>query len=98
MNKIDYIDKMIDHLNNSGSYKKLNKNPLNKISKEVCNAIKASSDRDNKKLINSCPSTPRIYGLPKIHKEGAPLRPIVNTLGGPTYQLTKHLLVNSSLW
>jgi len=43
------------------------------------------------KLIESNPITPRIYGLPKIHKEGAPLRPIVNTIGGPTYLLAKFL-------
>ena len=84
---------MLDHLNNSGSYKKLNKNPLNKIAKEVSKAIKLSNikEDDKKKLIVSCPSTPRIYGLPKIHKEGAPLRPIVNTIGSPTYQLAKYL-------
>ena len=35
--------------------------------------------------------TPMIYGLPKIHKEGVPLRPIVNTIGSPTYQLAKYL-------
>jgi hypothetical protein len=93
MNKENYIEKMLDHLNNSGSYKKLNKNPLNKIAKEVSKAIKLSNikEDDKKKLIVSCPSTPRIYGLPKIHKEGAPLRPIVNTIGSPTYQLAKYL-------
>jgi len=32
---------------------------------------------------------PRIYGIPKIHKEGAPLRPIINTIGDPTYLLAK---------
>ena len=34
---------------------------------------------------------PRIYGSPKIHKEGIPLRPIVNTIGSPTYHLAKFL-------
>lgn len=43
------------------------------------------------KLIEGNPITPRIYGLPKIHKEGAPLRPIVNTIGGPTYLVAKYL-------
>lgn len=43
------------------------------------------------KLIESNPITPRIYGIPKIHKEGAPLRYIVNTIGGPTYLLEKYL-------
>ncbi len=30
---------------------------------------------------------PRIYGLPKIHKEGIPLRPIVDFTGSPTGHL-----------
>ncbi len=43
------------------------------------------------KLIDSNLITPRIYGLPKTHKEGAPLRPIVNIIGEPTYLLAKFL-------
>jgi len=39
----------------------------------------------------SCEVIPRIYGLPKIHKEGVPLRPIVNTIGSPTYELAKYV-------
>jgi len=42
-------------------------------------------------LIPSCETIPRIYGLPKIHKEGVPLRPIVNTIGSPTYELAKYV-------
>jgi hypothetical protein len=34
---------------------------------------------------------PRLYKLPKIHKEGVPLRPIVSTIGAPTYRLAQHL-------
>jgi hypothetical protein len=34
---------------------------------------------------------PHIYGLWKIHEEGIPLRPIVNTIGSPTYYLAKFL-------
>ena len=45
-----------------------------------------------KKLIVSDPLVPRIYGLPKIHKPGVPLRPIVDTIGSPTYRLAKFLV------
>ncbi|BHF57619.1 hypothetical protein SprV_0100056100 [Sparganum proliferum] len=31
----------------------------------------------------------RFYGLPKVHKDGAPLRPIVSLKGTPTYKLAK---------
>jgi len=89
LNKEDYRQKMLDHLCNSGNYKKLAKNPVKKISKTVALAIKSSDSVGSfhHKIIESSPITPRIYGLPKIHKEGAPLRPIVNTISGPTYLL-----------
>ena len=32
-----------------------------------------------------------MYGLPKIHKDGTPLRPIVSAIGSPTYGLAKKL-------
>ena len=34
---------------------------------------------------------PRIYGLPKIHKDGVPLRPIVACISSPSYQLAKYV-------
>ncbi|KAG8236414.1 hypothetical protein J437_LFUL012835 [Ladona fulva] len=34
---------------------------------------------------------PRLYGLPKIHKDGIPLRPIVSAINSPTYNLAKYL-------
>ncbi len=93
LKKDDYRRKMLDHLHNSGSYKKLAKNPLKKISRTVAHAIKSSNSVGalSRKLIERNPIAPRIYGVPKIHKEGVPLRPIVNTIGGPTYLLAKFL-------
>ena len=44
-----------------------------------------------KKLLPKEGNAPQIYGLPKIHKNGVPLRPIVNTIGSPTYKLSKYL-------
>ena len=34
---------------------------------------------------------PKFYGLPKIHKEGTPLRPIVDSINSVTYQISKKL-------
>jgi len=84
---------MLDHLHKSGSYKKLSKDLLKNVAKEVVYAMKSSLVMNplRKNLIGSNPLSPMIYGLPKIHKEGAPLRPILNTIGGPTYFLAKFL-------
>lgn len=92
LDKEDYTFKMNEHLS-CGSYKKLSKNPIPKIMKEVKKAILESNfdDKLKKKLIPSSECIPRIYGLPKIHKDGVPLRPIVNTIGSPTYELAKYV-------
>ena len=93
LDREDYENKMLEHLSASGSYKKLSNNPLSKITMEVKRAIKLSllDDRTKKWLTPNWPMTPRIYGLPKIHKQGVPLRPIVNTIDSPTYDLAKYL-------
>lgn len=61
LDKYDYHRKMLDHLHNSRSYRKLNKDPLKKIYKSVALAIKASSSVNSfsHKLIESLPSYPR---------------------------------------
>jgi hypothetical protein len=93
MNKTDYNNKMMEHLTTTGSYKKLDNNPISMVIKEVKKAIKVSNLDEwmKKRLTPSCQITPRIYGLPKIHKEGTPLRPIVNTIGSPTYELARYV-------
>ena len=44
------------------------------------------------KLCSSAGCTPLLYGLPKTHKPGTPLRPIVPFINSSTYQLSKHLV------
>jgi hypothetical protein len=68
----DYNKKMIKHLTLRGIYKKFSSNPIARITREVRKEIKESSlDKRNKKqLLPSSEITPRIYDLPKIHKEG----------------------------
>ena len=36
-------------------------------------------------------SAPQMYGLPKVHKDGTPMRPIVSAIGSPSYKLAKEL-------
>jgi hypothetical protein len=93
MNMDDYNKKMIEHLTKSGSYRKLDSNPIKRIIRQVKIAINNSNldERTKKCLTPNNEITPRIYGLPKIHKEDVPLRPIVNTIGSPTYELAKHV-------
>ena len=84
---------MLEHLSTSGSYRKLDKDPTKKILNEVTKTIKKSTLDENikNKLISKDAMMPRNYGLPKIHKDGVPILPIVNTINSPTYQLAKFL-------
>ena len=42
-------------------------------------------------LIRRDIDTPRVYGLPKVHKEDVPLRPIVSAMKSPIHPLAKYL-------
>ncbi|XP_042202209.1 uncharacterized protein LOC121852182, partial [Callorhinchus milii] len=55
------------------------------------NKILDLNDGTNVPLKPSAARPPRLYGLPKIHKEGTPLRPIVSTINSPTYKLARFL-------
>jgi hypothetical protein len=50
------------------------------LTEDICKQLRPARSRP-----------PRLYGLPKIHKKGVPLRPTVNNIGAPTYQLSKYL-------
>jgi len=47
---------------------------------------------DKWKLMNINPTAPTMRGLIKVHKEGAPIRPVVNWRNAPGYKLVKMLV------
>ena len=57
-------------------------------------SIKAEGDISEavyKRLYPTGAGSPKFYGLPKIHKEGMPLRPVVSSTGAATYSTSKEL-------
>ena len=87
-----YREKMIELLSDP-DYVVLKKDPTSSIMRKTNEMIKKSSITEEiKRKISPKPGIPpRIYGLPKIHKQGIPLRPIVNSIGSPNYHLAKYL-------
>jgi len=89
--------KKMDTLISEGPYKVLPKDPTMKIEKEVksmCQKLVKLghlSKNDYKFICSTHTVSPIIYGLPKIHKQDCPLRPIVSFVGSPTYNLSKFL-------
>ena len=96
MNKTDYRERMMKLLDDP-AYKKLKRDPTTKVEKQISQAIKRVErkggipDQLKRKLIPQFSRPPQIYGLPKVHKDGTTLRPIVASVGSPTYKLAKEL-------
>ncbi|XP_075150784.1 uncharacterized protein LOC142224892 [Haematobia irritans] len=49
------------------------------------------SPAEKKRLKTDVATAPRIYGLPKTHKDGYPLRPICSCIDSPSSNLCKHI-------
>lgn len=94
LNKNVYNNKVYEFIDEN-NIKKLRKDPTNKYVKELNNAINKCSNLFNEttkrylKPINA--RAPQLTGLPKIHKENMPMRPVVNYTSAPGYRVSKKL-------
>ncbi|XP_064464684.1 uncharacterized protein LOC135375987 [Ornithodoros turicata] len=94
----DYRTKMQEILDDAAHFVPLKHDPTAKRERSLVDhlgELKKKGHLDDatyRRLFSSDGSAPRIYGLPKIHKPGCPLRPIVSFIGSPTYNLSKYLV------
>jgi len=88
----DYQQKMKTLLNES-AYRRLPKDQTDSTEHKTTRLLKKSTLSEDvyKELNPSGSRPPRLYGLPKIHKGGVPMRPIISNIGAPTYKLAKYL-------
>ena len=96
LNTADYHTKVSSLLCDSATYENLKRDPTNTYKLKVVNCLqKLEKERviDRALYYKLYPgdAIPCIYGLPKIHKEGAPLRPIVSSINSVTYNIAKYL-------
>jgi hypothetical protein len=97
MNSIDYHNKISDLLEDQATYSKLKTDPTNKFKAKLIKLIKGWKDNNKitvkvwQQLDPTAAETPKFYGLPKVHKNNTPLRPIVSSIGSITYQAAKFL-------
>ena len=97
LNKEDYTKKCQDLLNDSKTYTKPKKDSSAKYKNELISVLKEMKKRGvisvelHKKLYPTCDQPPRFYGLPKLHKQNMPFRPIVSSIGSSTYECAKYL-------
>nr|VZI32268.1 unnamed protein product [Spirometra erinaceieuropaei] len=97
MDKTDYVNKANQAFNDRQGYTPIAEDPTKK---QAASIKKKMNKLTRKKLINPAdckfptPNDTRIahaYGLPKVHKVGAPLRIILPLIGSPKYNLAKWL-------
>jgi hypothetical protein len=97
MNRKDYDTKILSMLN-GGPYEIIRQDPtpetVKKV-KEYCSHLQSQNKLENnqvKRITNYNQRCPIFYGVPKIHKENIPLRPIVDFRRSPTYNLASYFV------
>ena len=97
LNANDYKDKAKSLLSDDKTYRVLKKDPTPKYTTTLVKKLQelknagGINDRTYRKLYPTSATIPRFYGLPKVHKSGAPLRPIVASRGSITYEVAKFI-------
>ncbi|XP_069941993.1 uncharacterized protein [Cherax quadricarinatus] len=95
MKENDYQEKMNNLLDDTETYSKLRKNPLETVNSNFNKTIKLllkGKDELVKQFTSTNPSLPYMYGLIKTHKPGNPVRPIISSIGSVSYKLFKWLV------
>ena len=96
MDRQDYV-KESNQLLSQPAYSSIPRDPTNKIKTELINIlkrVKSQTGLDNNTYKAMYPMgcrAPKFYGLPKIHKQGTSLRPIVSSCKLVTYGVSKEL-------
>ena len=100
MDRVDYDDKLEDLLQN-GPYRKVSRDPGQRFRKQLATLLKPlceSGRLERGSFLRLCPThfeEPHMFGFPKVHKAGNPLRPIVslrNTLFAPLSRMLVDIL------
>ena len=97
MNRNDHDNQIFKMLHDQSTYQPLKCDPTRATEKTVNTFVSGLKQnekiltRDEFALKSSDGRAPRLYGLPKIHIQGIPLRPIVSFVESPTYNLSKKI-------
>ncbi|XP_071344169.1 uncharacterized protein [Trachinotus anak] len=96
LNTTDYQAKISALLSDSNTYETLKRDPTSGYKKKVIECLQQLQkegviDKTQYYRLYPQDSIPCLYGLPKIHKEGAPLRPIASSINSVTYNIAKHI-------
>ena len=96
MDRTEY-NKKAEELLNTGTYKRISEDPTKKQKNKLISILKnikaegGLNKETYRRLYPTAAVPSKFYGLPKIHKPGIPLRPIVPSIGAATYNTAKEL-------
>ena len=99
LDKSDYVQKMNAILSDTTKFERdeFQVDLTHKIEKQVSSSVSRLAQQHiisratAKSLTPSGSCIPKLYGLPKTHKEGVPLRPILSMVNTPTHRLAQWL-------
>nr|VZI28691.1 unnamed protein product [Spirometra erinaceieuropaei] len=95
LGKAEYLQKANALLEDRQAYVKCDGDPMKKLVTQINTTLTMLQNNGAVTRAERLATKPtdvamaRFYGLPKIHKDGAPLRPIVSLRGTPTFNLAK---------
>ena len=102
LNKVYYIQKVETILSDTSKFKKLDCDMLDLCAKRENKLIrflrdkllkdKAISESVHREILSTGSTPGVLYGLPKVHKENCPARPILSAIGTYNYKLAKFLV------
>ena len=96
MDREEYIRKAQELLDQPAN-KPIPNDPTTKYKKKLISTLKSIKAEGGinevvyRRLYPTEASSPKFYGLQKVHKQGMPLRPIVSSIGAATYEPAKVL-------
>lgn len=99
MNKTDYVQKMLSILSDESKFQRVDRiEKLTEVEARVNRHLemlllhRVLDQATHKTLKPNGSLTPQLYGLPKTHKEGMPLRPILSMVNSPQHKLARWLV------
>ena len=96
MDRNEYIKK-VEELLSQPTYRSIPTDPTAKYKNKIINLLKTIKAEGGineviyRRLYPTGAGFPKFYVLPKVHKEGMPLTPIVSSIGAVTYKTSKEL-------
>ena len=97
MDRQDYIKKARNLLEDTTTHRPIQTDATNEYKAKLINLLKnikpetGMNDNIYRKMYPTGTSSPKFYGIPKIHKKNIPLRPIVSSIGSLTHERAKEL-------